>query len=161
MYSSYVSYVGLRCRLLGRSAVPIVSRVSSRVDSGIMFFGSTLARDPQGSESGNVHWEPLFSQSVSYFTVPPRAHPSTGSQSGSATPGQTQVPSTRSRGGLLNCRKCEVSCEVNLSAADRVLPAAFCPVGRGSCGPFSRITPLLPQDHRKSQHIALRPRHEL
>ena len=27
------------------------------------------------------------SQSVSYFTVPPRAHPSTGSQSGSATPG--------------------------------------------------------------------------
>ena len=38
------------------------------------------------------------SQSVSYFTVPPRAHPSTGSQSGSATPGRTQVPSTRSRG---------------------------------------------------------------
>ena len=37
------------------------------------------------------------SQSVSYFTVPPRAHPSTGSQSGSATPGLTQVPSTRSR----------------------------------------------------------------
>ena len=35
------------------------------------------------------------SQSVSYFTVPPRAHPSTGSQSGSATPGLTQVPSTR------------------------------------------------------------------
>ena len=34
------------------------------------------------------------SQSVSYFTVPPRAHPSTGSQSGSATPGLTQVPST-------------------------------------------------------------------
>ena len=27
------------------------------------------------------------SQSVSYFTVPPRAHPSTGSQSGSAAPG--------------------------------------------------------------------------
>ena len=36
------------------------------------------------------------SQSVSYFTVPPRAHPSTGSQSSSATPGRTQVPSTRS-----------------------------------------------------------------
>ena len=34
------------------------------------------------------------SQSVSYFTVPPRAHPSTGSQSGSATPGLTQVPSS-------------------------------------------------------------------
>ena len=32
----------------------------------------------------------LKSQSVSYFTVPPRAHPSTGSQSGSATPGRTQ-----------------------------------------------------------------------
>ena len=35
------------------------------------------------------------SQSGSYFTVPPRAHPSTGSQSGSATPGRTQVPSTQ------------------------------------------------------------------
>ena len=34
------------------------------------------------------------SQSVSYFTVPPRAHPSTGSQSGSASPDLTQVPST-------------------------------------------------------------------
>ena len=44
------------------------------------------------------------SLAVIYFTVPRRAHPSTGSQSGSATPGQTQVPSTRSR-GLLNCRK--------------------------------------------------------
>ena len=31
------------------------------------------------------------SQSVSHFTVPPRAHPSTGSQSGSATPGQLTV----------------------------------------------------------------------
>ena len=31
------------------------------------------------------------SQSVSYFTVPPRAHPSTGSQSGSAAPVLTQV----------------------------------------------------------------------
>ena len=37
------------------------------------------------------------SVSSSYFTVPPRAHPSTGSQSGSATLGLTQVPSTRSR----------------------------------------------------------------
>ena len=32
------------------------------------------------------------SQSVRYFTVPPRAHPSAGSQSGSAAPGLTQVP---------------------------------------------------------------------
>ena len=38
------------------------------------------------------------SQSVSYFTVPPRAHPSTGSQSGSAAPGLTQVPSVNVRG---------------------------------------------------------------
>ena len=50
------------------------------------------------------------SQSVSYFTVPPRAHTSTGSQSGSATPGLTQVPSTRSRGLLAI-----VASEVNLS----------------------------------------------
>ena len=41
------------------------------------------------------------SRSVSYFTVPPRAHPSTGSQSGSATPGLTQVPSTRSEALIL------------------------------------------------------------
>ena len=32
---------------------------------------------------------------VSYFTVPPRAHPSACSPSGSAAPVQTQVPSTR------------------------------------------------------------------
>jgi hypothetical protein len=37
------------------------------------------------------------SQSVSYFTVPPRAHPSTGSQSGSATPVLTQDPETHRR----------------------------------------------------------------
>ena len=47
------------------------------------------------------------SQSVSYFTVPPRAHPSTGSQSGSATPGLTHGTeySLPAPGGLLNCRK--------------------------------------------------------
>ena len=41
----------------------------------------------------------LPGQSVSYFTDPPRAHPSAVSPSGSAAPGpgQTQVPSTRSR----------------------------------------------------------------
>ena len=46
------------------------------------------------------------SQSVSYFTVPPRAHPSTGSQRVRLrhSRSRTQVPSTRSR-GLLNCRK--------------------------------------------------------
>ena len=48
--------------------------------------------------------------SVSYFTVPPRAHPSTGSQSGSATPGRTQVPSTPAPGGYSI-----VASEVNLS----------------------------------------------
>ena len=40
-----------------------------------------------------------------------RAAPSIGSQSGSAAPVLTQVPSTRSR-GLLNCRKCEVKVKV-------------------------------------------------
>ena len=51
-------------------------------------------------------WEPV-SQTVSYFTVPPRAHPSTGSQSGSATPGLTTNTSTEYslQRGLLNCRK--------------------------------------------------------
>ena len=71
-----------------------------------------------------------LSQSVSQLFHGPapdgRAHPSTGSQSGSATPGLTQVPSTRSR-GLLNCRK---SCdsEVESLPADRVLvPCRFLP----------------------------------
>ena len=54
------------------------------------------------------------SQLFAYFTVPPRAHrhPSTGSQSGSAAPNLTQVPSTRSR-GLLKSQS--VVSEVNLS----------------------------------------------
>ena len=34
------------------------------------------------------------SQSVSYFTVPPRAHPSAGSPSGSAAPGGLGIPNT-------------------------------------------------------------------
>ena len=65
--------------------------------------------------------------SVSYFTVPPSAHPSTGSQSGSATPGLTQVPSTRSTGGYSNVAS-EVN-GVNLSQrtgfTDNVTRAAF------------------------------------
>ena len=41
------------------------------------------------------------SQSVSFFTVPRRAHPSTGSQSGSATPGQrARSPDPQARGPL-------------------------------------------------------------
>ena len=42
------------------------------------------------------------SQSVSYFTVPPRAHPSTGSQSGSATPGSNTSTEYSLARGLLN-----------------------------------------------------------
>ena len=47
------------------------------------------------------------SQSVSSFTVPPRAHPSTSSQSGSATPGRSNTSTEYSlpSRGLLNCRK--------------------------------------------------------
>ena len=44
-----------------------------------------------------------FSRSSPALT-PPALHRLAESQSGSATPGLTQVPSTRSR-GLLNCRK--------------------------------------------------------
>ena len=47
---------------------------------------SVISRSPSQTQS--------VSQSVSYFTIPPRAHPSTGSQSGSAAPDLTQVPST-------------------------------------------------------------------
>ena len=59
--------------------------------------GHELARrgSPSAARAGSGYicyrvWVHLLSgsvsQSVSYFTVPPRAHPSTGSQSGSATP---------------------------------------------------------------------------
>ena len=52
--------------------------------------GADRARPP-GSPPHSValharRSDPKVSQSVSYFTVPPRAHPSTGSQSGSADP---------------------------------------------------------------------------
>ena len=48
-----------------------------------------LGREKVSARSGS---EFKGSQSVSQlFPVPPRAHPSTGSQSGSATPGLTQV----------------------------------------------------------------------
>ena len=45
---------------------------------------------PSGIGYGTLVWfihNTPVSQSVGYFTVPPRAHPSTGSQSGSAAPG--------------------------------------------------------------------------
>ena len=73
--------------------------------------------------SSRGHCQSVKGQSVSYFTVPPRAHPSTGSQSGSATPGLTQVPSTRSRGYSI------VASEVNLSQRTwcSLSPVAFCP----------------------------------
>ena len=100
--------------ILARSWTPSVARVTAPA--------SSILRDPHekakpfGSRGEKVSntivqsfacrpsrepapiLQPSVSQSVSFFTVPPRAHPSTGSQSGSATPGQTQVPSTRSRG---------------------------------------------------------------
>ena len=50
---------------------------------------------------GKHHRRTCSQQSVSYFTVPPRAHPSAVSPSGSAAPGQTQVvvPSVLTPGG--------------------------------------------------------------
>ena len=102
------------------TAPPLTTKLLPKVDrqarvavrrGGPLFAQKRLAapRAPREFESdGTVSSRSrTVSQSVS-FTVPPRAHPSTGSQSGSASPGLTQVPSTRSR-GLLNCRKSEVN----------------------------------------------------
>ena len=65
--------------------------------------GRRHVRQPRERYS-QANFDPRGHQTVSYFTVPPRAHLSTGSQSGSATPGLTQVPSTctrsRSRGDI-------------------------------------------------------------
>ena len=69
--------------------------------------------------AGTLSWDESVSQSVSYFTVPPRAHPSTGSQSGSTAPVLTQGTeySLPGRGGYT--RKSDLgivaSAEVNLS----------------------------------------------
>ena len=58
------------------------------------------------------------SQSVSYFTVPPRAHPSTGSQSGSATPGLHEVPTDpRARAPHERQRAC-AACSTKISPAN-------------------------------------------
>ena len=56
----------------------------------------SLRRPTRGGRSF-LHSKKVRRQSVCYFTVPPRAHPSAVSPSGFAAPGQTQVPSTRSR----------------------------------------------------------------
>ena len=76
--------------------VPFSTDTFGASKHGVGFWFSTAA------QFGFLGQIPVTISSVSYFTVPPRAHPSTGSQSGSATPGRTQVPSNRSR-GLLNC----------------------------------------------------------
>ena len=52
-----------------------------------MYSRHVLTRLVQSTHLSIVSQLLSVSQSVSYFTVPPRAHPSTGSQSGSATPG--------------------------------------------------------------------------
>ena len=51
-------------------------------------------RDSTHRQNDSITVGCAVSQSVSYFTVPPRSHPSTGSQSGSTAPVLTQVPST-------------------------------------------------------------------
>ena len=65
--------------------------------------------------AGTLSWYESVSQSVSYFTVPPRAHPSTGSQSGSAAPVLTQSTEYSLPGGLHSDLGIVASAEVNLS----------------------------------------------
>ena len=83
--------IGHYCTV-GRSEVPTFTFICHP--------GKTPTSGPVETHRGGRNgrrYQPKWtvSQSVSYFTVPPRAHPSTGSQSGSATPGLTQVPSTQ------------------------------------------------------------------
>ena len=59
----------------------------------------------------------LFSQSVSYFTVPPRAHPSTGSQSGSFCAASQQ----KRNGKNVRDRRLCVSGKENLRNIRRVI----------------------------------------
>ena len=81
-----------------------------------------------------LNYRSSLSQSVSYFTVPPRAHPSTGSQSDSAAPVQPQVPSARSRGhepGGSSIVQGQLSQVRSVSPSEQVIPVAFCPVPLG------------------------------
>ena len=84
---------------------------------------------------------------VSYFTVLPRAHPSsctnrlwrgTGSQSGSAAPVLTQVPSTRSR-GLLNCRSPLFSSRSSVRASGRRPTTGYVPIVQTVLRVYSQI----------------------
>ena len=73
-----------------------------------MFVLGFFARRPPLQECSEPNLKPLM------IHGPAPHRPSTGSQSGSAAPGLTQVPSTLSRGlHVLNCRF--VASEVNLS----------------------------------------------
>ena len=69
--------------------LPVVAAEGSKSQS------PNVSKSPQDQNTEGKHnltrLERHDSQSVSYFTVPPRAHPSIGSQSGSATPVLTQV----------------------------------------------------------------------
>ena len=84
-----------------------------------------LCGDATGSRGVNRE----VSQSVSYFTVPPRVHPSTGSQSGSAAPGLTQCTEYSLPGAtqftIVARQVRSISPSVNTS-------------GRGFCGLYSR-----------------------
>ena len=69
---------------------------------------------------------PISTASVSYFTVPPRAHPSTGSQSGSATPGISVYGlSSFIQHALLARTSKKQSCRSSISTKPPVMP----PVG--------------------------------
>ena len=61
---------------------------ASLSDLTILFIGPIKT---DSLEDHSIAYRLLVSQTVSYFTVPPRANPSTGSQSGSAAPVLTQV----------------------------------------------------------------------
>ena len=79
-------------------SLSVISRSSPR------FTPSTTGSRSGSAAAGPRHFTTIsrsaLSVSQTYFTVPPRAHPSAGSSSGSAAPVLTQVPSTRSRGLL-------------------------------------------------------------
>ena len=108
------------------------------------------------------------SQSVSYFTVPPRSHPSTGSQSGSTAPVLTQVPSTLLAPGGYSISQLSAprtSQVRSISPSGQgVVSVAFCPVLLGrDCDRQSRmrrwqLAGCGHADFRIFSHLYFRPR---
>ena len=91
------------------SLMPTPSSAASDVPRATASFSSGVSTATKRRGSiGKFGFHSFVIQSVSYFTVPPRAHPSAGSQSGSASSqsGSAALPAQRHTYRVLACTRC-------------------------------------------------------